>query len=401
MRGLRTETMQYFNPFFVLGLIHCVINNLLYSCTYKFCSNFNKWKRVMAAINSVLSKGQIESLEIKEFIFHIINTEGDEEKTIFLDSVELGAAQEKFFLDRLKDCAKGTQFVFKADEVDSLKDKCKAFSAGNETFIKTSTDITKSFSKLHAGTAADGLFVVSRVSYLSSPNEYKSLLFLVKLDKTATLSYSYKDIDGVKVAVINEVPNALSESKKAVQKSALIDLSETHAWNVLAYDRVDAELTDYFKKFLGVTPRKTASVQTREAHRTVRTWARQIDAARLPEGEDATTLIGRSLSFFESIEEFDTDKFISAVVRHSDPKKRKALHDDLYNTLAKEGIAGTTFKSVPSSISRKDKKTTYETAEGVVITYQGDPKAAGITRKELQDGHVVITIHTNKVNIKV
>lgn len=353
------------------------------------------------SISSVLSKGQIESLQIEEFIFHIINTEGNEEKTIFLDSVDLAVAQKKFFLDRLKDCAKGTQFIFKKDEVDSLEDKCSAYISGAATFNDTSKVITKSFSKLHAGTAADGLFVVSKVSYLSSPNEYKSLLFLVKLDKTATLSYSYEEKDGIKKAIINEVPNALSESKRAVQKSALIDLSSTHVWDVLAYDRVDSELTDYFKNFLGVQARKTASVMTQEAHRAVRTWARQIDGARLPEGEDATTLIGRSLSFFESIEEFDTEKFISAVVRHTDPGKKKELYDELYDTLANEGIAGTNFKVVPSSISKKDRKTIYETAEGVVITYQGDQKAAGITRKSLPDGREIITIETNKVNIKI
>lgn len=353
------------------------------------------------SISSVLSKNQIESLQIEEFIFHIINTEGDEEKTIFLDSVELAAAQKKFFLDRLKDCAKGTQYIFREDDVDSLKDKCHAYTSGSTTFNEASKEITKSFSKLHAGSAADGLFVVSKVSYLSSANDYKSLLFLVKLDKTATLSYSYVEEAGIKKAVINEVPNALSESKRAVQKSALVDLSDTHVWDVLAYDRVDAELTDYFKRFLGVNARKTASIMTQEAHKAVRTWARQIDVAKLSEGEDATTLIGRSLSFFESIEDFDTDKFIGAVVRHADPVMKKALCDELYDTLAKEGIAGTTFKSTPSSISRKDKKTTYETAEGVVITYQGDQETAGITRKTLADGRETITIVTNKVNVKV
>lgn len=353
------------------------------------------------SISSVLSKAQIESLEIEEFIFHIINTEGDEEKTIFLDSVILAEAQADFFLARLKECAKGTQYLFKKDEVDSLEEKCSSFVKGITSFNDTSKDVTKSFSKLHAGSAADGLFVVSKVNYLSSPNDYKSLLFLVKLDKTATLSYSYEEKDGIKKAIINEVPNALSESKKSVQKSALIDLSGTHVWDVLAYDRVDPELTDYFKKFLGVEARKTASVMTKEAHKAVRTWARQLDQARLPEGEDATTLIGRSFSFFESTEEFDTEKFISAVIRHTDPAKKKELHDELYDKLATEGIAGTTFKVVPSSISTKERKTVYETAEGVVITYQGDPNVAGLTRKRLPDGRESITIVTNKVNIKV
>ena len=352
-------------------------------------------------INSVLSKGQIETLEIKEFIFHIINAEEGEEGTTFLDSVELGPAQKKFFLDRLKDCAKGTQYLFKKNVVDSLEEKCEDYNKGKVSFLDTSVAITKSFSKLHAGTASDGLFVVSKVDYLSSANDYKSLLFLVKLDKTATLSYSYKEENGIKIAIINEVPNALSESKRAVQKSALIDLSGTHVWDVLAYDRVEAELTEYFKRFLGVTPRHTDLAQTQQALRTVRAWSRQIDATRLPEGEDATTFIGRSLSYLESTEEFETEQFINSVVRHSDVDLKKQLHDELYDKLASEGIAGATFKPVPSEIGRKYKKTTYETAEGVVITYQGDQTAAGISRDKQADGREIITIITNKVNVKV
>lgn len=351
--------------------------------------------------SSVLSKGQIDTLEIQDFIFHIINTEGDEEKTIFLDSVVLAPAQKKFFLDRLKDCARGTQYCFKAGVVDSLKDKCEKFVANNAGFLDTSINITKSFSQLHAGTASDGLFVVAKVNYLSSPDDVKSLLFLVKLDKTATLTYSYKEVNGVKVAIINEVPNALSESKRAVQKSALIDLSDTHVWDVLAYDRVDVELTEYFKRFLGVIPRKTAAVQTIDALRTVQTWAVHLAPNLLPEGEDSTTFIHRSFSYLDSTDEFDTDKYINAVVRHDKPEIKKMLCDELHDRLAKSGIAGATFKPTPGSLSRKDRKTTYETEEGVVITFQGDRTTAGISRKVLPDGREAITIVSNKISVKV
>lgn len=352
------------------------------------------------SIESVLSKGQIETLEIKDFIFHIINTDGDGEKTIFLDSVTLAKAQEDFFLSRLKECAKGTQYVF-VEDVDSLSEKCTKFVNGEKTFVESSKDITKSFAKLHAGSAADGLFVVSVVTYLSSSNDYKSLLFLVKLDKSATLTYSYIERDGKKIAVINEVPNALSESKQSVQKSALIDLSGTHAWDVLAYDRVDSNLTEYFRAFLSVAMRKTASTLTREAHRAVRAWARQVSADRLPEGEDANTIIGRSFSFFEANETFDTDRFLEAVVRHDNKKSREELTKELYDNLAGVGVAGQQFKSTPSSISRKEKKQIYETAEGVQIMFEGDAIAAGVTRKMLPNGKEQITIETNRVEVKV
>ncbi|WP_145603099.1 nucleoid-associated protein [Yersinia intermedia] len=352
------------------------------------------------SIESVLSKGQIESLEISDFIFHIINADAEGDKTIFLDSVTLAEAQKAFFLNRLKECAKGTQYVFE-DDVDSLSEKCNKLVAGEKNFVGTSKDITQSFAKLHAGSAADGLFVVSVVRYLRSPNEYKSLLFLVKLDKTATLTYSYEEKDGKKIAIINEVPNALSESKQAVQKSALIDLSGSFAWNVLAYDRVDSNLTDYFRKFLSVKLRQTPSTLTIETHKAVRAWARLIPKESLPEGEDANTIIGRSISYFESCETFDTDRFLESVIRHNDKKVRKVLTDELHEKLVGIGVAGQQFKPTPSSISRRDKTVIYETAEGVVITFVGDAAAAGLTRKTLPNGKEQITIETNKFAVKV
>ncbi|BEL98955.1 hypothetical protein SM14VA2_13680 [Serratia marcescens] len=352
------------------------------------------------AIESVLSKGQIDSLRINDFIFHIIQTDGDDEKTIFLDSVRLAKAQEDFFLSRLKECAKGSQFLF-VDDVDSLASKCENLTKDATKFVEISRDITRSFAKLHVGSSSDGLFVVSVVSYLSSPNDYKNLLFLVKLDKTATLTYSYIEEGGKRTAVINEVPNALSESKQSVQKSALIDLSGTHKWNVLAYDRVSPTLTDYFRSFLGVTERQTASVLTKEAHRAVRAWARQVPAEQLPEGEDANTMIGRSFSFFTAHEHFDTEAFIAAVVRHNDAKINEKLSDELYERLAAVGVAGQRFASKPDSISRREKKQIYETSEGVTITFEGDAAAAGIQRRKLDNGKEIITIETNRVETKV
>lgn len=69
-------------------------------------------------IESVLTKAHRESLEIVDFIFHIISQEDSEEKVIYIDGVELQPSQEKFFLDRLREIASGTQYIFKSDALN-------------------------------------------------------------------------------------------------------------------------------------------------------------------------------------------------------------------------------------------------------------------------------------------
>lgn len=350
------------------------------------------------ALEAVLTAAQVKTLDIESFIFHIIQSD-ESDDPIYLDAVVLGETQKKFFLSRLKECAKGTQYIFKNDS-PHLQKNCEGMTSKPEEFIEISRSITSDFADRHAGNTADGVFVVSVVKYLHSANEYKKLIFLVKLDKTASFSYSYKEENGKKIAVINEVPNALSESKQAVQKSALIDVSGLHAWHVLAFDRVKPTLSDYFRGFLGVTERQTDSTLTKNTHRVVRGWASQIPAELLAPGEDSNTISGRSLSYFQAHEHFDTEEYVSAIVRHDDEEKKKKLIESLQEKLVEVGVAGQSFASMPGSLSRKDKKQIYQTAEGVTITFEGDVVAAGIGKETLPNGKTRITIETNGLEIK-
>lgn len=85
-------------------------------------------------IESVLGQVQRDSLEIVDFIFHIIDPEvAEEDRVIFLDEVQLQEKQKHFFLDRLRDVAEGTQYVFKADAVH-LKEKCEQLLAESDRF---------------------------------------------------------------------------------------------------------------------------------------------------------------------------------------------------------------------------------------------------------------------------
>lgn len=354
-------------------------------------------------LEGVLNQTHRDSLEIVDFIFHIIDfNEEKNTEVVYLDEVKLEAKQKQFFLDRLKDAAEGTQYSFKPDAVD-LKNKCEAMINDQNQFVDISRQITTSFAEHHDGQTSSGVFVISTVKYLASANNWQKLIFLIKMDKGASFSYSYTEVNGKRIAVMSEVENALNETKAAIQKSALIDVSGIFAWDLLAFDRVKRpSIGEYFRGFLGATERQQDSVLTRSAHAVVKKWARKLTSEEMPEGEDALGYIGRALNYLTDHTVFDTDEYLNAIIRDEDVKRKAELTISLREDLANAGIAGQQFTPRPDSIQNKDKKQTYQTAEGVMVSFQGDKIAAGITIKDMPGpgNRKQIIIETDNLIIK-
>lgn len=350
-------------------------------------------------LDSVLTHAQRESLEIVDFIFHVIDPEAPG-KVIKLDEVHLQDRQKEFFLDRLRDIAEGTQYIFNQDEVN-LDEQGDQLLNERESFVEISYALTREFARLHSKNMSAGVFIVSTVKYLAQAHDWKQLVFLVKMDKQESFSYSYKEVEGKKIAVLNEIPNALNENKRAIQKSALIDPSDHFAWDVLAFDRVKKPfLGDYFRTFLGVVERHQDSDLTRRAYQVVRRWAKSIHKEQLPPREDLNTYRGRALNYLNDHDSFDTDAFLDAVVKDND-EDRKAEHTgSLRNSLAEAGVAGQRFSPQPNSLTKPQRRQVYETREGVTIVFEGTLEEAGMHIEKLENGGSVVTITTNHLEPK-
>lgn len=352
-------------------------------------------------IESVLGQVQRDSLEIVDFIFHIIDPEvAEEDRVIFLDEVQLQEKQKQFFLDRLRDVAEGTQYVFKADAVH-LKEKCEQLLAEPDRFNEISRHITQDFAGRHKEQMSAGVFVVALVKYLESTNNWQKLILLVKMDKRPSFAYTHTIQAGRRVAVMSEVPNALSETKAAVQKSAVIDVANRFAWDVLGFDRVKRPLlSDYYKAFLGVTERQQDSEWTRVAHATVKKWAKKLNPEQMPPGEDVFSYTGRAHNYLKDHDTFDTDGFLDTVIRDDNAERKLAMQMALREELAVAGVAGQQFRPKPESLPRTQTKQVYQTAEGVTIMFEGDKVAAGLKIETIANGGKLITIQTNRLDIK-
>lgn len=352
------------------------------------------------SIESGLNQAQKDSLALVHFIFHIIDPDAAEEKerVVYLDEVTLQDKQKDFFLDRLRDIAEGTQYVFKEDAV-FVREKCTALMDSPDNFNQLSRQLTEDFAARHDGQMAPGVFIVAVVSYLASAGKLKKLVLMVKMDKRPTFSYTHKTVDGKRIAKMTAVPNALNETKQAIQKSAVIDVSDHFAWDVLAYDRVQKHLSTYFRAFLGVRERQVDSELTRNAFAAVRKWANKLSSEEMPENEDALGYRGRALNYLRDHDSFDTDAFIDAVVRDEDAARKSILSAQLREDLVQNGIAGQKFTPRSESLQPKERKQVYQTNEGVTIVFEGAKEAAGLSICSGPDG-TVISIRTGGYQIK-
>lgn len=350
---------------------------------------------------SVLTNMQAAHLEIEHFIFHVIHPD-QEDPVTFLDEVVLTDEQKTFFTERLRNAATGSQYQFMPDAV-SLKEKCQQLIADLDCFIEVSRQITRSFAGHHTGNTANGVFVVAIAKTLVADNQPIRLVFLVKLDHKEVYQYVLEQLAGGQRAVMHKIANSLVEDKTAVQKSALIDVSDAFAWDVLASERrpkPDGEIWDYFKEFLGVRLREDASILTRKTLAVVRKWARGLGATDVPDGEDVNTYKSRAIRFLEDNDQFDTDRFLDTVVRDEiDVERKTRVKQSLRDQLAEAGVAGQTFRPQPNSLPKKAKRMVYETMEGVTIQFEGSREEKGITIRTA-DGGKIIEIRTARVTTK-
>lgn len=338
------------------------------------------------AKESVLTIADKEAIRIEKLIFHIILT--DSLNPIFLEKIEITPEQQKFFRDRLADASQGRQYIFSPDN-HPIKDLAsEILVASDDDFVRISKDITSRFKTAHNQSTNNGVFIVSVASIRD-----RKLLFLIKLDHKKVYEYKVKD----NKALLEEVKNTFSEDKTAIQKVALIDVSPNVVWDVLVFDRsCPSKITKFFGNFLSVLPRETEKDLTTKTLTSARKWASENRNEQI--GEPAIYKI-RARNYLMGADEFNSDKFIEAVVQDNDIEKQSRLRNSFRSYLMELGLYGQIFSPKKDSLNKRESKNIRQTAEGVKIEWEGTPEEKNIkfsTNKD-QKGQYTITIKTSDI----
>lgn len=349
----------------------------------------------MAKKESVLSEKEKESFRIEKFIFHIILQ--DELKPIYLDEIILDDSQIEFFRDRFKDVSEGIQHLFVDEEKSHFYEDCqKILKNPAKNFLDISQKLTATFKEKHNRNMNDGVFITSIVKVENS----RRLIFLLKIDHKKVYEY---EIKGNK-ALLTEITKTFVEDKKAIQKSALIDVSDYYSWDVLATDRSAKgrfALTDYFAGFLGVVEKETSSTLTPKVISTVRKWATENKEA-MDLSHEVASYKNKAIEYLLGTAKYKTKDCIEAIIADENEKQKETLRISLKNFFSESGLSGQSFVPNKSTIDKKARRNVRETAEGVTIVWEGEPEDLNIdipSDPSPNDGLYHITIKTSRVEI--
>ncbi len=347
------------------------------------------------AKESVFSQAEKDSFKIKRFIFHIIKQ--TDINPIFLDEVELSDEQSIFFQDRFSDASQGTQFEFNDKKTSEVYKNCKAIIEDPEkNFLKVSKDLTASFQTHHKKTTNDGVFITSLVSVMDKVD----LIFLIKLDNRKVYGYLIKD----QKAIMEEIKNTFVEDKRAVQKIAIVNVSDYRVWNVLAFDRnpsAGKAIRDFFANFLAVHERETPYVLTGKIVSAVRQWA-IANKSLLDPSQEVSSYKNRGIDYLRNANKVRSKDLINTIILDDNSERAKRLRKSLRSYLQEKGLEGQEFKPNSKALDKATTKNIRRTAEGVKIEWEGDAKDVNVNIPNEPDkntGLYKILIETSRVEI--
>jgi len=329
----------------------------------------------MPAKQSHLSAAELQTLRLTRVIFHVWNPVHDPVLTLLDVEVSLGSGSYgPFFEERLRAASRGSQFTFSGEHRPTYELCCRLVEQTDD-FVPVSKELATAFSSHHRGRQMAAGVIIIALAEVTTDDGALPLVFILKLDHRPVLTYSLTQGVGDIRAQIDHVLDALVEDKAAVQRSALIDVSQHFAWDVLAAERnegIAPELRQFFKAFLSVEPREDASLLTRRAVNTVTTWARSLSHDDMPEGQVAAEYRGRAFQFMLDHADFDSDEFINTVVRDENTERRERVKASLREQLRERGIEGQVFPTRPNSVPLAERRTKIVTDAGVQIIFEGD-----------------------------
>ncbi|HEX3019398.1 MAG TPA: nucleoid-associated protein [Chitinispirillaceae bacterium] len=331
-----------------------------------------------------LSNEQLAALRITRFIFHVVHH--GEPEPVFLDEIEIGEF-EPFFLDRVKSILKGTAFEFNPQAgvytiLESIRNE-------PSMFLELSRQLAVNF---HAHGLEDkrikkGVMILMGLSTLQ-----KDMFAIIKYEHEEVLRYSK---EGSRV-VLESVADTFTGSPDAMQKAALVDISEENPVVMVIDRNVRAGISGFFQGFLNVRRKKSEKEMTESLWDVVKNTSRK-HIEELPR-EFSQQLQQRTDQFLKSQDSFNETEFFDQVFG---PYANDSIRNTYRSCLKKGELENEQFyldKDAAASVSKKRK---IKTAEGITI-YVDERAASTIQLSYGQNGEKdVIIIETERIREEI
>ena len=317
----------------------------------------------------------IDNIDILNFIFHVVHHGKDE--PMLLDSTPI-TGYESFFKNRILECIIGNKFQFNNDS--ELLKLVRKIDVDTDQFVPVSKLIAIEFHGKKDKRIKAGVIIVIRARI-----EGEVKYILIKYDHENVLTY----VKNGNNAVLQEIENTFSKSRTALQKSAIIDISDEELTEVVVVDKTNRNhITNFFKEFLHVNRTYTKQGLTKKLRKAFINTVKQYKN-ELPRDFTSTTS-ERFYNVVQNNDSFVKDDFLKVIMGEY---YKEEMEIAFRRQLKKEDIQGEEFpfdKDIPKPTQKK-----FITAEGVKIQY---PQVAQDTVEINNTAEAtIVTITTNKL----
>ncbi|MBB2191961.1 hypothetical protein HLH34_18680 [Gluconacetobacter azotocaptans] len=189
---------------------------------------------------------------IERMIFHVVGP--DDSNLVLLEEIEPGAHLD-FFVDRIRTASKGIMLDFVA--ASPVLASLLKIEEDAACFVSETKNLATLFNTMHSGAASVGVFLMFVLNVAG-----ERLYAIIKYDHEEVLSYTIEEEDDIRRALIAALTSTFVRSPEALQKAAIIRLTEAGG-ELSVRDRVaPSKITRYFLGFLGARRRFQADQLT-------------------------------------------------------------------------------------------------------------------------------------------
>ncbi|PPT30111.1 nucleoid-associated protein [Xanthomonas arboricola] len=327
-----------------------------------------------------------QSLRIEGMSLHVV---GEEE---FTPEPALGLDHAAFFIARILDTDVAPVYGFR--EVSTSRETIERMARDEATFEISAQTLARDFSRLHGTTARDGAFFVFA---LRTEDPHVRIYSLIKYDYREAIEQA-EDPHGQHR--LRRIVHALTDDKKAIQKSALVRVVDGQAEaTVAARDRAKPapEIADYFATFLDVERNRSDQDLNRAVLEVLRKTL-QESKEFLP-NQDVARALQHARGILRDRQEIGEEAIIEAVMAAADnpddENVRATLERRASQKLRAYKLTGLVFRP-DRNVLRRPPLHKLRTTEGVTVIYPDDAEAVTLRRERNLEGNgEVITITTD------
>lgn len=184
---------------------------------------------------------ELGKIAIKRMVFHLVGPKDN--ALVKLQEVEPGKFTD-FFVERIRSVNFGVGYKF--SDASSTRERLRRIQEDGKVFQEETEKLAEDFQRRHKGSAATGAILLFVLDVAG-----KAAFALLKYDDEQVLAYDVEEgPDGVKRVSLASLERTFVQNKEALQKSALVRLTEGGGELTVLDRRNQQKVARYFEDFL-------------------------------------------------------------------------------------------------------------------------------------------------------